>query len=159
MSEYNSSIGELQELENELNSIFIELYGLGNTLSPGTQRSDVAIPDMDTKNIISDLISYCTGLYFGRFSADGGIVEVYSPCSASVETISVYIIKYITKIFGDNACACAEAILGTDIRDYMQNQFIKDHTKKYKNCPVYYQKGDTIEYKLGDDTPCLDTQQ
>ena len=151
LTEYGASIRELQGLESELNSIFIDLYGLGHILSPAVCRDDITIPDTDAKTVIKNLISYCTGVYFGRFSTNGGIENIYSPQSASIEDICIYITEFINEAFGNNSCKYAETILGTNIRDYLQNQFIKDHTKKYKNCPIYQQQGNIINYTLGDD--------
>lgn len=58
-------------LENELNSIFMGLYGIGDDeLSSEVQRENIHIKQADIINEVKTLISYAVGCMFGRYSLD-----------------------------------------------------------------------------------------
>ena len=156
---YNNSISELMKAETELNSIFIDMYGLGHILSPRVCRDDITLPDTDAKAVIKDLVSYCVGLYFGRFSESGGINPDFAISFAPADDIAIYIEEYVNKTFGNSSAEYICNILGTDICTYLKNNFIKDHTKKYKNHPIYHKDRGMIKYHLGDDTLCQNIQR
>lgn len=158
IADYENDVSQLKLSEEELNGIFIKLYGLEHILKAEIKRDDITLPLVDFKTAIADLISYCVGLYFGRFAENGGINPEYSPCNADTDTIAAYIGSYVSKAFDSTSEEYICRVLGTDISTYLKNQFIKDHTKKYKNRPIYHKDGDIIKYDLGDNKPCQNIQ-
>lgn len=60
----------MKESEEELNRIFIDIYGLQDELSPNVEDKDVTIRMADKKRDIKSLISYAVGCMFGRYSLD-----------------------------------------------------------------------------------------
>ena len=65
--------GRFQKLkanEEELNRIFIEIYGLQDELTPEVEDKDVTVRRADLGRDIRSLISYAVGCIFGRYSLD-----------------------------------------------------------------------------------------
>lgn len=61
---------KLKENEEELNRIFIEIYGLQDELTPEVDEKDVTIRKADKERDIKSFISYAVGCMFGRYSLD-----------------------------------------------------------------------------------------
>lgn len=61
---------QLKANEEELNRIFIELYGLQDELTPEVEDKDVTIRKADRERDIKSFISYAVGCMFGRYSID-----------------------------------------------------------------------------------------
>lgn len=61
---------QLKENEEELNRIFIDIYGLQDELTPDVEDKDVTVRLADKKRDIKSLISYAVGCMFGRYSLD-----------------------------------------------------------------------------------------
>lgn len=61
---------KLKSNEEELNKIFIEIYGLQDELSPEVEDNDVTIRKADRERDIKSFISYAVGCMFGRYSLD-----------------------------------------------------------------------------------------
>lgn len=61
---------QLKENEEELNRIFIEIYGLQDELSPEVEDKAVTVRRADLQREIKSLISYAVGCLFGRYSLD-----------------------------------------------------------------------------------------
>ena len=61
---------QLKENEEELNRIFIDIYGLQDELTPEVEDKDVTVRLADKKWDIKSLISYAVGCMFGRYSLD-----------------------------------------------------------------------------------------
>lgn len=61
---------QLKENEEELNRIFIDIYGLQDELTPDVEDEDVTVRLADKKRDIKSLISYAVGCMFGRYSLD-----------------------------------------------------------------------------------------
>ena len=60
----------LKANEEELNRIFIDIYGLQDELTPEVEDKDVTVRPADLKRDIRSLISYAVGCMFGRYSLD-----------------------------------------------------------------------------------------
>lgn len=60
----------LKANEEELNRIFIEIYGLQDELTPEVEDKDVTVRKADLTREIKSLISYAVGCMFGRYSLD-----------------------------------------------------------------------------------------
>ena len=56
--------------EEELNRIFIDIYGLQDELTPEVEDKDVTVRKADLQREIKSLISYAVGCMFGRYSLD-----------------------------------------------------------------------------------------
>lgn len=61
---------QLKANEEELNRIFIEIYGLQDELTPEVEDKDVTVRKADLQREIKSLISYAVGCMFGRYSLD-----------------------------------------------------------------------------------------
>ena len=59
---------QLKANEEELNRIFIDIYGLQNELTPEVEDKDVTVRKADLTRDIKSLISYAVGCMFGRYS-------------------------------------------------------------------------------------------
>lgn len=60
----------LKHNEEELNKIFIDIYGLNNELTPEVDDKDITIRKEDKVRDIKSFISYAVGCMFGRYSLD-----------------------------------------------------------------------------------------
>ena len=60
----------LKANEEELNRIFIDIYGLQNELTPEVEDKDVTVRRADLQRDIKSLLSYAVGCMFGRYSVD-----------------------------------------------------------------------------------------
>ena len=61
---------QLKENEEEINRIFIDIYGLQDELKPNVDEKDVTVRKADLGRDIRSLISYAVGCMFGRYSLD-----------------------------------------------------------------------------------------
>lgn len=61
---------QLKANEEELNRIFIEIYGLQDELTPEVEDKDITIRKADRVRDIKSFISYAVGCMFGRYSID-----------------------------------------------------------------------------------------
>lgn len=69
-SECDDRFNRLKANEEELNRIFIEIYGLQDELSPEVKDKDVTVRRADLQREIRSLISYAVGCMFGRYYLD-----------------------------------------------------------------------------------------
>ncbi|MFT4145251.1 MAG: BREX-1 system adenine-specific DNA-methyltransferase PglX [Mobilitalea sp.] len=60
----------LKANEEELNRIFIDIYGLQDELTPEVENKDVTVRLADKERDIRSLISYLVGVVLGRYSID-----------------------------------------------------------------------------------------
>lgn len=60
----------LKKNEEELNRIFIDIYGLHDELTPEVEDKDVTVRKADLQRDIRSLLSYAVGCMFGRYSLD-----------------------------------------------------------------------------------------
>lgn len=68
--ECNDRFAKLKANEEELNRIFIDIYGLQDELTPEVEDKDVTVRRADLGRDIRSLISYAVGCIFGRYSLD-----------------------------------------------------------------------------------------
>jgi type II restriction/modification system DNA methylase subunit YeeA len=68
--ECDERFNTLKANEEELNRIFIEIYGLQDELTPEVEDKDVTVRRADLGREIRSLISYAVGCMFGRYSLD-----------------------------------------------------------------------------------------
>lgn len=69
-SECNERFDKLKKNEEELNRIFIDIYGLQDELTPEVENKDVTVRKADLSRDIKSLISFAVGCMFGRYSLD-----------------------------------------------------------------------------------------
>lgn len=67
-NECNERFNQLKANEEELNRIFIDIYGLQDELMPEVENKDVTVRKADLQRDIKSLISYAVGCMFGRYS-------------------------------------------------------------------------------------------
>lgn len=68
--ECDDRFNQLKDNEEELNRIFIDIYGLQDELDPYVEDKDVTVRKADLERDIKSLISYAVGCMFGRYSLD-----------------------------------------------------------------------------------------
>lgn len=66
----NERFTQLKSNEEELNRIFIDIYGLHDELKPEVEDKDITVCKADMTREIKSLISYAVGCMFGRYSLD-----------------------------------------------------------------------------------------
>ena len=69
-TECDGRFNQLQANEEELNRIFIDIYGLQDELTPEVEDKDVTVRKADLVRDIRSFISYAVGCMFGRYSLD-----------------------------------------------------------------------------------------
>lgn len=68
--ECNDRFNKLKANEEELNRIFIDIYGLQNELTPDVADDDVTVRKADLQRDVKSFISYLVGVVMGRYSLD-----------------------------------------------------------------------------------------
>ena len=114
----------LKKNEEELNRIFIDIYGLQDELTPEEDDKDVTVRLADKGREIRSLISYLIGIVMGRYSLDveglayaggdwnsmnyvtyqpdeDGIVAIYSQLGME-DGLTAKIINLIKKVYGED---------------------------------------------------------
>ena len=69
-AECEERFNQLKANEEELNHIFIDIYGLQDELTPEVEDKDVTVRKADLGRDIRSFISYAVGCMFGRYSLD-----------------------------------------------------------------------------------------
>ena len=69
-NECNNRFNQLKANEEELNRIFIDIYGLQEELTPEVEDKDITVRKADLGRDIRSFISYAVGCMFGRYSLD-----------------------------------------------------------------------------------------
>ena len=108
-TECSERFNTLKVNEEELNRIFIEIYGLQDELTPEVEDKDVTVRKADLTRDIKSLISYAVGCMLGRYSLDvDGLAYAGGEWDNS---------KYITYIPDDDNCIpiTDEEYFGDDI--------------------------------------------
>ena len=105
----------LKQNEEELNSIFINIYGLQDELSPEVEDKDITIRKADKEREIKSLISYAVGCMFGRYSLDkSGLI--YAGGEFDINEYKIF------KADSDNIIPITdEAYFGDDIVERFKN--------------------------------------
>ena len=155
---------ELKAIEEEMNCIFIDIYGLQDELSPKVDDKDITIRKADLQRDIRSLISYAVGCMFGRYSLDveglayaGGewdsnkystFIPDKDNCIPITDKryfdddIVVLFEKWLTAVYGEetleqNLDFVAEALdnKGSSSREVIRNYFLNDFFKDH--CATY----------------------
>lgn len=126
---------KLKKNETEINKIFASMYNLENEVQIAPDK--VTLFEIDKKDIICDLLSYCVKVYFKNNSVN----------KADINDICEYAKQFIKDNFV--SYDYVSDVLGKCIKDYFETDFICDHKKKYLNKPVYDAKNNSF-YKIID---------
>ncbi len=123
-AECNERFNTLKANEEELNRIFIGIYGLQDELTPEVADKDVTVRKADLTREIKSLISYLIGIEMGRYSLDveglayaggewnpmnyvtyqpddDGIVPIYQQIGMS-DGLTGRLIRLIKQIYGED---------------------------------------------------------
>ena len=151
--ECNDRFAKLKANEEELNRIFIDIYGLQDELTPEVENKDVTVRRADLGRDIRSLISYAVGCIFGRYSLDkpglayaGGDwnpdqYHTFTPDADNVipitdeeyftDDLTGLFVAWVKKVFGadsleDNLAFIAKALgtKGTSPRAVIRNYFL-----------------------------------
>lgn len=81
----NTRINRLKVNEEELNRIFIEIYGLQKEISSEIDGRDITIRNADRIREVKLFISYAVGCMFGRYSTEKeGIINIFEESNSEV---------------------------------------------------------------------------
>ena len=69
-AECDDRFNQLKANEEELNRIFIDIYGLQDELTPEVEDKDITVRKADLSRDIRSLVSYAVGCMLGRYSLD-----------------------------------------------------------------------------------------
>ena len=160
-SECESRFNTLKSNEEELNRIFIDIYGLQDELDPYVEDKDVTVRKADLVRDIKSFISYAVGCMFGRYSLDteglayaGGVWDSSKYSSFIPDTddiipicdeeyfeddIVTRFVEFVRVVYGtdtleDNLSFIANALGGKGApRDVLRNYFLNDFFKDHCN--------------------------
>lgn len=107
--ECNNRFNTLKQNEEELNRIFIDIYGLQDELTPEVEDKDVTVRKADLQRDIKSLVSYAVGCMFGRYSLDveglayagGDFSEQWAAVSGQLfkrEVVEYYVGKELSRV-------------------------------------------------------------
>ena len=164
--ECNERFEQLKSNEEELNRIFIDIYGLHDELTPEVEDKDVTIRKADLTRDIKSFISYAVGCMFGRYSLDeeglafaGGEFNPDKYKTFKVDKDNIIpicddeyfdddivgrFIKFVEVVYGedslqDNLKFIAEALGGKGTpKDVIRNYFLNDFYKDH--CKIYQKR-------------------
>lgn len=165
-AECNARFNQLKANEEELNRIFIEIYGLQDEVTPEVEDRDITVRKADLQREIKSLISYAIGCMFGRYSIDveglcyaGGewdtlkyktiipdddnIIPICDDDYFNDDIVGRFI-EFVRVVYGDdtleeNLDFVAEALGGKGTsREVIRDYFIKDFYKDH--CKTYQKR-------------------
>ena len=160
-SECESRFNTLKSNEEELNRIFIDIYGLQDELDPYEEDKDVTVRKADLVRDIKSFISYAVGCMFGRYSLDveglayaGGDWDSskyssFIPDADNIipicdeeyfeDDIVTRFVEFVRVVYGtdtleDNLSFISNALGGKGApRDVLRNYFLNDFFKDHCN--------------------------
>lgn len=166
-AECNARFAQLKANEEELNRIFIDIYGLQDELTPEVEDKDVTVRKADLQRDIKSLLFYAVGCMFGRYSLDveglayaGGTWDdskyvTFKPDEDNVipitdedyfeDDIIGRLIAWLKVVYGaetleENLRFIADALgtSGDTARQKIRNYFLKDFFKDH--CKIYQKR-------------------
>ncbi len=165
--ECNERFNQLKANEEELNRIFIDIYGLQDELTPEVEDKDVTVRKADLQREIESLLSYAVGCMFGRYSLDteglayaGGDwdeskYKTFLPDADGIlpitdeeylgDDIVTRLCSWLSVVYGketleDNLDYIAKALgsKGDSSREIIRSYFLKDFFKDH--CKIYQKR-------------------
>ena len=159
--ECNDRFNTLKSNEEELNRIFIDIYGLQDELYPYVEDKDITVRKADLTRDIKSLISYVVGCMFGRYSLntqglayaggkfDNSKYKTYLPDKDNIisicdeeyfeDDIVSRFVEFIKVVYGEdtleeNLKFIANALDGNgNSREVLRNYFLNDFFKDHCN--------------------------
>ncbi len=160
-AECESRFNTLKSNEEELNRIFIDIYGLQDELTPEVEDKDVTVRKADLVRDIKSFVSYAVGCMFGRYSLDveglayaGGewdsskystfipdADDIIPICDEEYfeDDMVTRFVEFVRVVYGtdtleDNLSFIANALGGKGApRDVLRNYFLNDFFKDHCN--------------------------
>ena len=165
--ECNDRFNKLKANEEELNRVFIDIYGLQDELTPEVEDKDVTVRKADLQRDVRSFVSYAVGCMFGRYSLDTeGLVyaggewdsdkyKTFIPdednCIPITDTayfeddIVGRFCEFVKVVYGEDTLEAnlefiAKALgnRGNTSRDIIRNYFLNDFFKDH--CKVYQKR-------------------
>ena len=165
--ECDNCFTQLKANEEELNRIFIDIYGLQDELTPEVEDKDVTVRKADLQRDIKSLLSYAVGCMFGRYSLDteglayaGGDwdeskYKTFLPDADGIlpitdeeylgDDIVTRLCSWLSVVYGketleDNLDYIAKALgtKGDSSREIIRSYFLKDFFKDH--CKIYQKR-------------------
>ena len=162
----NDRFNQLKANEEELNRIFIDIYGLQDELTPEVEDKDVTVRKADLGRDIRSFISYAVGCMLGRYSLDvdglayaGGEWDAGKYASFSVDKDNIIpicddeyfeddivglFVEFVKTVYGadtldENLKFIAYALGGKgQPKDVIRNYFLNDFYKDH--CKTYQKR-------------------
>ena len=165
--ECEGRFNQLKANEEELNRIFIDIYGLQDELTPEVEDKDVTVRKADLQRDIKSLLSYAVGCMFGRYSLDSeglayaggdwdeskyktflpdvdGIIPITDE-EYLWDDIVTRLCSWLKIVYGEdtleeNVDFIAKALggRGSSSREIIRNYFLKDFFKDH--CKIYQKR-------------------
>ena len=165
-SECDDRFNQLKANEEELNRIFIDIYGLQDELTSEVEDKDVTVRKADLGRDIRSFISYAVGCMFGRYSLDvdglayaGGEWDASKYASFAADKDNIIpicddeyfeddivglFVKFVKTVYGadtldENLKFIADALGGKgQPKDVIRNYFMNDFYKDH--CKMYQKR-------------------
>jgi len=165
-NECDSRFNQLKANEEELNRIFIDIYGLQDELTPEVEDKDVTVRKADLGRDIRSFISYAVGCMFGRYSLDvdglayaGGEWDASKYASFAADKDNIIpicddeyfeddivglFVKFVKTVYGadtldENLKFVADALGGKgQPKDVIRNYFLSDFYSDH--CKIYQKR-------------------
>ncbi len=165
-AECDDRFNQLKANEEELNRIFIDIYGLQDELTPEVEDKDVTVRKADLGRDIRFFISYAVGCMFGRYSLDadglayaGGEWDASKYASFAADKDNIIpicddeyfeddivglFVKFVKTVYGadtldENLKFIADALGGkVQPKDVIRNYFLNDFYKDH--CKIYQKR-------------------
>ena len=159
--ECESRFNTLKSNEEELNRIFIDIYGLQDELDPYVEDKDVTVRKADLVRDIKSFVSYAVGCMFGRYSLDveglayacgdwdSSKYSTFIPDADDIipicdeeyfeDDIVTRFVEFVRAVYGsdsleDNLSFIANALGGKGApRDVLRNYFLNNFFKDHCN--------------------------
>ena len=165
-AECDEHFNQLKANEEELNRIFIDIYGLQEELTPEVEDKDVTVRKADLGRDIRSFISYAVGCMFGRYSLDvdglayaGGEWDASKYASFAADNDNIIpicddeyfeddivglFVEFVKTVYGvdtldENLKFIADALGGKgQPKDVIRNYFLNDFYKDH--CKIYQKR-------------------
>ena len=157
---------KLKANEEELNHIFIDIYGLQDELTPEVEDKDVTVRKADLGRDVRSFISYAVGCMFGRYSPtydglayaggiwDGGKYNIYKPDADGIipicddeyfeDDMMGRFVEFVRVVYGDSSLEdnlrfIANALGGKgQPKEVIRNYFLNDFYADH--CKIYQKR-------------------
>lgn len=165
-AECDDRFNRLKANEEELNRIFIDIYGLQDELTPEVEDKDVTVRKADLGRDVRSFISYAVGCMFGRYSPtydglayaggtwDDGKYNIYKPDADGIipicddeyfeDDMMGRFVEFVRVVYGDSSLEdnlrfIANALGGKgQPKEVIRNYFLNDFYADH--CKIYQKR-------------------